>query len=75
MQSCLWECTVGNVKMQDTPVEALVDMVSDRGSTPLASTKMKSITIRRCFFILHRIGRGVEPSGLERKGNVLNARF
>ena len=26
-------CTVGNVKTQDTPVEALEDMVSDRGST------------------------------------------
>ncbi len=27
-------------KLQDTPVEVLVDMVSDRGSIPLASTKI-----------------------------------
>gem|GEM_PF-4787706 len=26
-------------KLQSTPVETLVEMVSDRGSTPLASTK------------------------------------
>jgi hypothetical protein len=29
---------VRNAKLRDTPVEALVDVVSDRGSTPLAST-------------------------------------
>jgi len=29
---------VRNAKMRDTLVEAFVDMVSDRGSTPLAST-------------------------------------
>lgn len=29
---------VRNAKSRDTPVEALEDMVSDRGSTPLAST-------------------------------------
>ena len=63
MQSCLWECTVGNVKMQDTPVEALVDMVSDRGSTPLASTKIIKVSpLGDAFLFCIEIGRGVEPS-------------
>jgi hypothetical protein len=31
---------VRNVKSRDTPVEALEDMVSDRGSPPLASTNL-----------------------------------
>ena len=33
--------------MQSTPVETLVDTVSDRGSTPLAST----IQIHNCIYV------------------------
>ncbi len=57
-------------KVQATPVEVLEDMVSDRGSTPLASTNVKMRYLNYevpHFCALSRVGFGPERASRVRK--------
>jgi hypothetical protein len=45
--SCQWEPDGGNVKALTALGDAHIDISSDRGSTPLASTKIKGLLIVR----------------------------